>query len=167
MSQATEASVFIALGSNLQDPLAQMRRALAAIRKLPLRLLGQSSLYQTLAIGPGEQADYLNAVVQVATRLQPLALLTELQQIERQQGRQRTAQRWSARTLDLDILLFEERVCDDPQLTLPHPRMHERAFVLIPLLEIADSIKIPGQGAAKDLLATCHHSGVEKLALNW
>jgi len=167
MSQATEASVFIALGSNLKDPLAQMRQALAAIKSLPLRLLSHSSLYQTVAIGPGEQADYLNAVVQVATCLQPLALLAALQLIEQQQGRQRGTQRWAARTLDVDILLFDEQLSDDPHLTLPHPRMHERAFVLIPLLEIASHIIIPGKGSAAALLAACDHSGVEKLTLNW
>jgi len=127
---------FIGIGSNLNSPALQLAQAVSALRKLPHSTLEQvSSAYQSKAVGPGEQPDYLNAVVQVNTTLSPLTLLDHLQSIEQAQGRQRGV-RWGARTLDLDLLLYGDSVINEARLTLPHPRILERDFVLRPLLEI-------------------------------
>ena len=146
---------YVALGSNLGDPVGTLKDAienLAALRGSLLKAV--SSLYRTAPIGLKHQPDFINAVVALDTRLPPMELLEELFAVEAAFGRQRGIKN-APRTLDLDLLLYGDQVQDDPQLTIPHPRMHERAFVLVPLAEIAPDTFIPGRGRVADLLAAC------------
>ena len=127
---------YIALGSNQGSPLAQIYGAFNALKRLPgSRLVGQSRLYGTRAVGPGQQEDYINAVVAIDTALSADELLTALQRIESHHGRQRDI-RWGPRTLDLDILLYGDHRIDSPRLSIPHPRLGERRFVLQPLADL-------------------------------
>lgn len=158
--------VFIALGSNLDNPSAQVERGMQMLNALEYtQIMKRSSLYCSAPIGRTDQPDFINAVVQVETRLTPHALLISLLSIEQTCGRVRTY-RNAPRTLDLDILLFEDLQCSDADLVLPHPRMHERAFVLQPLLEIANACHIPGQGNVADCLAICVHQSLERIVLS-
>lgn len=149
-------SAYIALGSNLDDPPSQLRSAVAALRGLPdTRLLRLSSVYRSAPVGPAGQPDYLNAVVLLDTALSAHALLDALQAIERQQGRER-GERWGPRSIDLDIILFGDAQLDDERLTVPHPRMHERDWVLYPLREISDTtLVVPGAADIGTLIAAC------------
>ena len=146
---------FVALGSNLAHPRRQIARAVAALARLPrTRIVALSPNYMTAPLACDvDQPDYVNAVVALRTSLAPRALLAHLQAIERAQGRERGAAspRNAPRTLDLDLLLFGRRRVRLPQLTIPHPRMHERAFVLTPLLDIAPAVAIPHRGLARHL----------------
>lgn len=127
---------YIGLGSNLAQPLTQLRAATRALAALPnTRLDGASAVYRSAAVGPGDQPDYLNAVLRLQTTLAPLALLDALQSIENHQGRVRDI-RWGPRTLDLDLLLFGSEILVSARLTLPHPRLAERNFVLLPLADV-------------------------------
>ncbi|MDO9619365.1 MAG: 2-amino-4-hydroxy-6-hydroxymethyldihydropteridine diphosphokinase [Pseudomonas sp.] len=156
--------VYIGLGSNLATPLEQLRSALAALAALPrTRLIAQSSFYASDPLGPADQPRYVNAVAALDTELSPLALLDALQTIELEQGRTRKAERWGPRTLDLDILLFGERLLDEPRLTVPHYHMHARAFVLYPLAEIAPELQLPDGRALTELLDACPFVGLERL----
>ena len=157
-------TVFIGLGSNLENPVQQIRTAIGAIQaNKGINLVKASSLYKTAPVGPEGQPDYINAVVEVQTTMQPQALLATLQTIENQHGRKRQLH-WGARTLDLDILLFDEQVISQPNLVIPHAHISERNFVLIPLLEITDdSLMIPGKGQLNDLLQQCRDNAIEKL----
>ncbi len=156
--------VYIGLGSNLATPLLQLRSALAALAALPhTRLIAQSSFYASDPLGPADQPRYVNAVAALDTELSPLALLDALQTIELEQGRTRKAERWGPRTLDLDILLFGERLLDEPRLTVPHYHMHARAFVLYPLAEIAPALQLPDGRALTELLSACPFVGLERL----
>jgi 2-amino-4-hydroxy-6-hydroxymethyldihydropteridine diphosphokinase len=158
-------TVYIGLGSNLADPQSQLRDALTALAQIPNTTLSQvSSLYGSEPLGPSDQPRYVNAVAQLATSLEPLALLDELQRIEMQQGRVRKAERWGPRTLDLDILLFGNQTIALPRLTVPHYHMHARAFVLYPLAEIQPTLVLPDGRALSQLLASCPREGIEKLA---
>lgn len=156
--------VYIGLGSNLATPLLQLRSALAALAALPhTRLIAQSSFYASDPLGPADQPRYVNAVAALDSELSPLALLDALQTIELEQGRTRKAERWGPRTLDLDILLFGERLLDEPRLTVPHYHMHARAFVLYPLAEIAPALQLPDGRALTELLSACPFVGLERL----
>ncbi len=147
---------FIGLGSNLDEPRVQLQRALQALTELPrTKLATHSSLYRSAPLGGLDQPDYLNAVAALETHLSAPALLVELQAIETRQGRVRDAQRWQSRTLDLDLLLYGELQLHDEALTVPHPGMAQRAFVLYPLQEIAPDLVIPGLGALSALTAQC------------
>ena len=157
--------VYIGLGSNLATPIEQLRSALAAVAALPQTdLIAQSSFYSSDPLGPADQPRYVNAVAALDTELSPLALLDALQTIELEQGRTRKAERWGPRTLDLDILLFGERLLDEPRLTVPHYHMHARAFVLYPLAEIAPDLKLPDGRALIELLGACPYAGLERLS---
>ncbi len=148
-----EATAFVALGANLDQPTAQIERAADEIDRLPgARLLRLSSLYRSKPVGYAAQPDFINAVAALRTRLTPRELLDALLGIELRHGRRRAFKN-APRTLDLDLLLYDDLCLHEPGLTLPHPRMSERAFVLVPLLEIAPDIGIPGQGPARDFLA--------------
>ena len=139
---------YVALGANLAEPVEQVRAALVALTRLPeSRLLRASSLYRTAPVGIHGQPDFINAVAALETTLSPQALLTALFAIEAQFGRRRDFFR-APRTLDLDLLLFDDLIIDTLQLQLPHPRMHLRAFVMAPLVEIAPDCRIPGRGSA-------------------
>jgi 2-amino-4-hydroxy-6-hydroxymethyldihydropteridine diphosphokinase len=156
-------SAYIALGSNLRDPAAQVKAGFEALAMLPdSRLAAVSSLYLTAPVGHLDQPDFVNAVALIETALAPRALLDELLAIERHFGRVRDIPN-GPRTLDLDILLYGDDVHDDEALTLPHPRMHERAFVLVPLAEIAPDGVIPGRGGVSALAARVDAAGITKL----
>ena len=153
---------FIGLGANLGDPAKQLRGALAALDAIPgTRLARASSLWRTAPVGYAAQPDFVNAVAGVETTLAPRALLDALLAIEGRFGRERSFAD-APRTLDLDLLLYGDRVLSEQGLEVPHPRMHERAFVLAPLLEIAPDIEIPGKGRADALLARCREQRIEK-----
>ena len=157
-------TAFVALGSNLDDPETRVRRGIAALAELPQsKLAAASSLYRSAPVGAPGQPDYINAVAQIFTELAPQALLAALLAIESRFGRERSF-RNAPRTLDLDLLLYDLQRVDEPGLTVPHPRMHLRAFVLAPLLEIAPDCVIPGSGSAADRLAHCGDQNVRRLA---
>jgi len=154
---------FVALGSNLNDPPAQVRSGARALGQLPdTRLRRCSSLYHTAPIGMTGQPDFINAVCEIETTLPAATLMQALLGIEQAHGRKRD-QPGGPRTLDLDLLLYGEMACAEPGLTLPHPRLHERAFVLYPLQEIAPAIEIPGRGRIEGLMAACTGQGIERL----
>lgn len=144
---------YIGLGSNLDDPVGQLRDALAALAEHEaIELCRCSRLYGSTPMGPQDQPDYVNAVACIATDLEPIPLLDALQAIENQQGRVRQ-RRWGERTLDLDLILYGDQQIDLPRLQVPHYGMHERAFVLLPLAEIAPAdLMIPGRGPLARLL---------------
>lgn len=155
---------YVALGANLADPTTQVRAALTALTELPQsRLLRASSLYRTAPVGIAHQPDFINAVAALATTLSPHDLLAALFAIEAAFGRRRDYHH-APRTLDLDLLLYDDQVIDSPQLTLPHPRLHLRAFVIAPLLEIAPDCRIPGRGLASAWLPAVSTQAIEKLA---
>ncbi|KGQ29368.1 2-amino-4-hydroxy-6-hydroxymethyldihydropteridine diphosphokinase [Gallibacterium anatis] len=136
-------NVYIALGSNLNNPLAQLTQAVQTLKQHPdLKVKKVSSFYGSKPLGPQDQPDYVNAVAQIETDLEPLALLDALQSIENSQGRVRL-RRWGERTLDLDILLFNQDVISHPRLTVPHCEMKNREFVIIPLFDIAPNLVFP------------------------
>lgn len=163
-SQCVTHLSYIALGANLADPNAQIRAALAALAGLPAsRLLYASSLYRTTPVGVRGQPDFINAVVALTTTLDAHALLAALLALETQFGRRRDYHH-APRTLDLDLLLYDDARIDTPELSLPHPRMHLRAFVLAPLLEIAPDCRIPGLGPASNWLPTVSTQRIERLA---
>lgn len=146
--------VYLALGSNLADPLHQVQSALDALAAIPQsRLIACSSLYRTPPYGPPDQPDYLNAAVALDTELSPEALLDHTQRIELEQGRVRKDHRWGPRTLDLDIMLFGDLTLATTRLTVPHYDMHNRAFMLLPLREIAPDLCLPDGTRIADLLA--------------
>lgn len=154
---------YIALGSNLGDPQQQLLEAMHALARLPdTRLLKHSSLYRTPPWGMLEQPPFVNAAVEVDTALTPHALLDALLEVERRAGRVR-AERNGPRILDLDLLYVDGVQLDDARLTLPHPRMVERAFVLLPLHDIAPTLRMPGHGTVAEMLARLDLAGCEKL----
>lgn len=159
-------TVFIGLGSNLENPGQQLAEAVRNLRQVPqTRFVRVSSIYQTRPLGPQGQPDYLNAVACLDTELEPDELLDQLQAIEAEQGRQRDGQRWGARTLDLDILLYDDLVMKTNRLTIPHIGVHEREFVLYPLNEIAPDLEIPGHGRVSDLARHCNPNGIRRLGV--
>jgi 2-amino-4-hydroxy-6-hydroxymethyldihydropteridine diphosphokinase len=155
---------YVALGSNLGDPRRQLLDAMDALSNLPdIRLLQRSRLYRTPPWGVLEQPPFINAAVELDTALSPHALLDAMLAIEQRAGRVR-AERNGPRTLDLDLLHVDGVQLDDPQLTLPHPRMAERAFVLLPLHDIAPTLRLPGQATVAELLARLDLAGCERVA---
>ncbi|HJU50470.1 MAG TPA: 2-amino-4-hydroxy-6-hydroxymethyldihydropteridine diphosphokinase [Pseudogulbenkiania sp.] len=154
---------FIALGSNLEQPQQQVRDAFAALDAVPgVCLRRASSLYRTSPVGFLDQPDFINAVAELDTELSPLALLDALMQLEEHFGRVRSF-RNAPRVLDLDLLMMEDVELESERLTLPHPRMHERAFVLAPLAELQPDLAVGRHGRADCLLAALDASGVERL----
>lgn len=157
-------TAFIGLGSNLDDPVKQVRRALMELDLIPeTQCVRKSGLYRNPPMGPQDQPDYVNAVAMVHTRLQPEALLDALLEIERLHGRVRGEQRWGPRTLDLDLLLYGQRVIVSPRLLVPHPGVAERTFVLYPLHEICADLNVPGFGALGELIARYPDSGLVRM----
>jgi 2-amino-4-hydroxy-6-hydroxymethyldihydropteridine diphosphokinase len=137
-------TVWIAIGSNLASPLDQVNAAIAALGEIPdSRIVALSSFYRTPPLGPQDQPDYLNAAIALETSLSPETLLDHTQRIELQQGRVRKEERWGPRTLDLDIMLFGDRVIQTERLTVPHYDMKNRGFMLWPLFEIAPDLTFP------------------------
>jgi 2-amino-4-hydroxy-6-hydroxymethyldihydropteridine diphosphokinase len=155
---------YIGIGSNLGDPLEQVLAAIDELGTIPqCRLVKRSALYASAPMGPKDQPDYVNAVVLVATFLEPTELLGRLQAIERRHGRVRDSLHWGPRTLDLDLLMFGEIRLDTPELVLPHPGAHERCFVLRPLADLGKEIRIPGHGTVGEMLTHCDCRGVVRL----
>jgi 2-amino-4-hydroxy-6-hydroxymethyldihydropteridine diphosphokinase len=154
---------YIGLGSNLDDPVAQLGRAFAELAELPVScLIARSRLYRSAPLGGLSQPDYVNAVAAILTRLDAPVLLEALHGIERAHGRDRTAgQRWAARTLDLDLLVQGELRLQSGPLEIPHPGIPLRNFVLLPLLEVAPFLQIPGLGTVAKLAAATDSSGLE------
>ncbi len=160
-----EVTAHIGLGANLGDAEQSVRAAIAALDALPgVRLLAASRLYRTPAWGREDQPDFINAAAAVATSLEPLALLDALLALERRFGRERLpGERWGPRTLDLDVLLYDARRIDLPRLQVPHPHLHERAFALVPLAEIAPAAIIAGHGTVQDVLGRMQACGLEPI----
>ena len=157
-------TAFIGLGSNLEYPRKQLQRAFAELDRLPeTHLAARSSLYRSAPLGYPDQPEFVNAVAKVATALTPQALLQALLKIEHEHGRERTF-RNAPRTLDMDILLYDDMQLHEHGLTIPHPQMHLRAFVLQPLLEIAPDIGIPGIGRAAAAFERCRDQVLEAVA---
>jgi len=156
--------IYIGLGSNLADPADQLRSAIAALGQLPqTSLAGVSAFYQSDSLLPG-QPRYTNAVAAIDSSLAPIELLDALQAIENAQGRERL-ERWGPRTLDLDILLFGDRLIDEPRLKVPHYQIQERAFVLYPLAELASQdLRLADGRTLTELLAACPFVGLERLS---
>ena len=152
MTESTTA--YVGLGSNLDDPIEQVIAAFEALSALPgTRVTARSTLYGSRPMGPADQPDYVNAVARLDTELGPHELLEQLQAIEDRAGRNRSGPRWGPRTLDLDLLAHGDIECDDGGLTLPHPGITERAFVLVPLAEIAPALVLPGHDRSVEQLA--------------
>jgi 2-amino-4-hydroxy-6-hydroxymethyldihydropteridine diphosphokinase len=156
---------YVGLGSNLNDPMGQIEAAIGEIGKLNgVEAMAVSPLYASQPVGPQDQPDYVNAVMRIKTRLEALDLLKQLQQIENRHGRVRL-ERWGARTLDLDILLYDDRQMDLADLVVPHPELPNRAFVLYPLADVAPAdMVVPGKGHLADLLAACPILGLKKMS---
>jgi len=156
-------TAYIGLGSNLNDPLTQIDQAVARLGALQcVSSLRCSPLYGSQAIGPGDQPDYVNAVVRMDVQLPPLALLKKLQAIEHDQGRQRGVH-WGPRTLDLDLLLYGTRCIDSEVLQVPHPHLYSRNFVLFPLYDIAEDLVFPNGLSLSSLINTLSADGLKKL----
>jgi len=157
-------TAFIALGSNLDCPERQVLDGFRELASLPeTRVVSASSLYRSAPVGYLDQPDFVNAVARIETGLAPRALLEALLAIEHRHGRVRAFLN-APRVLDLDIALYGDLVIHEPGLTIPHPRMHERAFVIVPLVEIAPDCMVPGRGRARDLLSAVDAASVVKLA---
>lgn len=158
-------TAYIGLGSNLENPVTQIKSARLAIKALAkISEQAFSSLYASLPMGPQDQPDYVNAVMAVTTALSPLDLLHALQAIESEHGRVRGVQRWGARTLDLDLLLYGDEQIATDELTVPHKGIADRAFVLYPLNDCNPELAIPGKGKLSDLLTHCPLAGLRRLS---
>lgn len=152
---------YIGLGSNLEAPVEQIKTALTDLQSLPAtQLLKTSSFYASPPMGPQDQPDYINAVALLDTSLSAHDLLDALQAIEQQHGRQRK-RHWGERTLDLDILLYGQQMIEDERLSVPHPGLTQRAFVVYPLLEIAGDMPIPGQGSLQVIASRCSRGALK------
>jgi 2-amino-4-hydroxy-6-hydroxymethyldihydropteridine diphosphokinase len=152
---------YVGLGSNLENPVAQVRAGFDELDRLPhSRVVKKSSLYRSAPVGYAGQPDFINAVAQLETGLPAQRLLDELHEIESRHGRTRSVPN-APRTLDLDLLMHGRKEVLSGRLTLPHPRMHERAFVLKPLLELSPQLEIPGRGPARAFLDACKDQKVE------
>lgn len=155
---------YVGIGSNLGEPAAWVRAAFATLDALPAtRVVKRSSLYRSQPLGYGNQPDFVNAVAEIDTGSDARTLLSGLHALEEQAGRKRSFAN-APRTLDLDLLLYGRERIAEPGLIVPHPRMHERAFVLVPLLEIAPEAIIPGVGSARTSLAHIAGQAVQKLS---
>ena len=155
--------VYIGLGSNLENPLQQIKTAINDLQAIAeIAIVSVSSLYQSPPMGPADQPDYINAVLALKTILNPHQLLDVLQSVEQLHGRERK-RHWGERTLDLDILLYGDQILDDERLKIPHPGMHERAFVLYPLAEIAPDVEIPGIGNLQEILPLCPQGDLQQV----
>ena len=158
------ARVFLCIGSNLADRAATLRMAIDRLGEVPFSRVAQtSSVYETDPWGNTQQGSFLNQAVEMETSLEPVPLLEACQSIERGLGRERT-EKWGARTVDIDILLYDSRIVERLELRIPHPRLRDRRFVLVPLAEIAPAVPVPRTGrTVKDLLAACEDAGGVRL----
>jgi 2-amino-4-hydroxy-6-hydroxymethyldihydropteridine diphosphokinase len=160
---APRTTVYVGLGSNLAQPVLQLQRAISRLDEIPrARLTRLSSFYETEPEGIKEQPNFVNAVAEMQTTLSPQDFFAALSAIEKAHHRVRL-EKGGPRTLDLDLLIYGDVILTDPALMVPHPRMHERAFVLIPLHEISQDLYIPGRGYVKDCLVLTDGHGVRKI----
>ncbi len=156
---------YIGLGSNLSEPIEQVKNAITEIKKIPQsQIVKESSLYLSKPMGPQDQNDYINAVIAIDTSLSAIELLDALQAIENKAGRVRKDNRWGARILDLDIILFGNKVINNERLTIPHYGMREREFVLLPLAEIAPTLSLPTGESVKYLSQNIANNAMVKLS---
>jgi len=156
---------YIAIGSNLAEPLEQVRTAFERLARIrDTRLLARSRVYETRPLGPQDQPDFINAVAGLLTRLNAVELLSELKAIERDMGRASPPVRWGPRIIDLDLLLYDAQVIEEPGLIVPHPGIHERNFVLYPLADIAPTLLIPGHGSVGELARRRGADGLRPVA---
>ena len=156
---------YIGLGSNLQKPAQQIEAALAFVAEIPdTRLVRASSLYRSAPFGGIEQPDFVNAAASLVTKLGPQELLIQLQDVEKRQGRERDETRWGPRVLDLDLLVYSDQRIDGPALTIPHPGIGERNFVLLPLGEIAPDLVIPGLGRVASIPVHMDEPSISRIA---
>jgi 2-amino-4-hydroxy-6-hydroxymethyldihydropteridine diphosphokinase len=150
---------YIGIGSNLESPAEQVAQAINALREMPdCLVIQESGLYRSAPMGPQEQPDFINAVVSLLTQLDAGELLQVLHGIEEIQGRARNAEQWGPRTLDLDLLAYASQISNDEELTLPHPRIAERNFVLLPWNELTPQFRVPGLASVADLAAKVSRS---------
>ena len=157
-------TAYIGIGSNLDDPVSQVKEAIDELDTIPDSMLAAcSSLYSSKPMGPADQPDYVNAVAALDTLLSAEELLASLKKIEDRQGRDRGGDKWGPRIIDLDLLLYSKKKINTDELTVPHPGMHERDFVIIPLAELAGNITIPGRGQLSALIQQCESHSVKKL----
>jgi len=155
---------WLGLGANLQQPVLQLKEALKRLgQTVGIEVSQVSSFYRTPPWGDEQQDDFVNAVVQIETSLEPLNLLQSMQAIENVMGRQRSGSRWGPRLIDVDLLLFGNQTVNETALLVPHPHMHERAFVLLPLAELDEELDIPGHGMVGSLLSRLDCSEIYKL----
>ena len=155
---------YIAIGSNLDDPVAQVKEAIEELDMLPDTILAErSSLYTSKPMGPQDQPDYVNAVVGLDTLLSPEDLFARMVKIEDLAGRVRDNEKWGPRVLDLDLLLYGKNKIQTAELTVPHPGLHERDFVIIPLAEIAGNLNIPGHGLLSTLINQVENHSLKKV----
>jgi 2-amino-4-hydroxy-6-hydroxymethyldihydropteridine diphosphokinase len=155
---------YVAIGSNLSEPARQVRGAFERLAKLPeTHLVVTSNLFRAAPLGPQDQPEFVNACAGLVTRLAPEALLERLREIERAMGKEPPPVRWGPRIIDLDLLMYGEERRSGPELTLPHPRMHERNFVLYPLAEIAPELMVPGRGRVAELAQRAGRQGLEAI----
>lgn len=160
----TKHHVYIAIGSNLENPINQVTSAIKALSKLPKSHLNKASnLYQSPSLD-NDQPDYINAVILLETYMNAHDLLTELEQVEAEHGRTRTTRRWGPRTLDLDLILFDALSINTPRLIVPHPEFHKRAFVLVPLYEIAPDLVLPSGKKLSDLIDALSEKKLSKIS---
>jgi 2-amino-4-hydroxy-6-hydroxymethyldihydropteridine diphosphokinase len=158
--------VYVGLGGNLGDARRHVSRAIDELNEIPgCSLLARSSLYRSAPMGPVEQGWFVNAVAGLRAELEPLDLLHYLQDLERSHGRVRGGERWGPRTLDLDILLFGDRIVDRPGLTIPHPGLTARNFVVYPLLQLAPDLVLPDGRRLTDVASRLDREGLEKMEL--
>jgi 2-amino-4-hydroxy-6-hydroxymethyldihydropteridine diphosphokinase len=158
-------TAWLSLGSNLDEPARQLERALQRLRRAPaIEDLEVSSFYWTPPWGDTAQDDFVNAVVRFRTLLSVRELLRLTQTIEKEMGRVRSARRWGPRLIDIDVLLYGAEHYVDEDLTIPHPRLHERAFVLLPMTELDPELEIPGRGRVHDLLGRLDRTGIQRMA---
>lgn len=151
-SRTKPAAVYIGLGSNLEQPYLQIKKAIVALHNLPgTKVLNDSGYFKSSPMGPEDQPDYINAVVELETTLDAIELLQRCQQIEQQQGRVKK-RHWGERSIDLDILLYADELIDAENLMVPHPGICQRDFVYLPLLKLNPEIDIPGKGVLKNIL---------------
>lgn len=155
-------TAYVGVGSNLDDPAEHVLTALDELDGIrSTSCIKRSQLYISPPMGPADQPDYINAVAGLETKLEPYSLLLELQAIELKHGRIR-GRRWGERTLDLDLLLYADLMLDDPKLTIPHPGIRTRAFVLYPLQEIAPDLVLPGDDSIEDMVAACPREDLKR-----
>jgi 2-amino-4-hydroxy-6-hydroxymethyldihydropteridine diphosphokinase len=160
-ADTTSRRAYIGLGANLQDPPAQLREALRLIGARPgIRVVATSRFYRSAPLGPGPQPDYCNAVCAVDADLGPDKLLTHLHAVEREMGRARPPERWAPRLIDLDLLHYERVKMRTSRITLPHPELHKRNFVLVPLAELAPDLELPGLGTVAELARIAGSAGL-------